>query len=201
MSEHIPRGNAQTRGCVRSKGPAAHRRPRSPHIAIPSTRTKTAEKTATPLSGNTDSLVDLLLTRHCPALVTGLFYMPTAPKRPCTFPGCGALIEHGSRCPRHKREGAKQYDRERGTAYERGYGARWQKASAAFLRAHPLCQCPECQEGKLRVLPSQVTDHIVSHRGDMRLFWDRANWQAMSKTCHDKKTAREDGGFGNRSNG
>ena len=22
------------------------------------------------------------------------------------------------------------------------------------------------------------------------------NWQAMAKTCHDRKTAREDGGFG-----
>jgi 5-methylcytosine-specific restriction protein A len=31
----------------------------------------------------------------------------------------------------------------------------------------------------------------------MKLFWDRANWRAMSKQCHDRKTAREDGGFGN----
>ena len=31
----------------------------------------------------------------------------------------------------------------------------------------------------------------------MALFWLRSNWQAMAKTCHDKKTAREDGGFGN----
>jgi prophage lambdaSa04, HNH endonuclease family protein len=29
------------------------------------------------------------------------------------------------------------------------------------------------------------------------LFWDKTNWQAMSKRCHDRKTAREDGGFGN----
>jgi 5-methylcytosine-specific restriction protein A len=30
----------------------------------------------------------------------------------------------------------------------------------------------------------------------MRLFWDKQNWQAMAKSCHDRKTARHDGGFG-----
>jgi 5-methylcytosine-specific restriction protein A len=29
----------------------------------------------------------------------------------------------------------------------------------------------------------------------MKLFWDRSNWQSMSKACHDRKTAREDSGF------
>lgn len=31
----------------------------------------------------------------------------------------------------------------------------------------------------------------------MKLFWDRTNWRGMAKVCHDAKTAREDGGFGN----
>jgi 5-methylcytosine-specific restriction enzyme A len=46
-----------------------------------------------------------------------------------------------------------------------------------------------------------VVDHIIPHRGDMTLFWNRKNWQAMSKTCHDKKTATQDGGFGQRPGG
>jgi 5-methylcytosine-specific restriction protein A len=29
----------------------------------------------------------------------------------------------------------------------------------------------------------------------MGLFWDSSNWQAMAKVCHDRKTARQDGGF------
>lgn len=41
-----------------------------------------------------------------------------------------------------------------------------------------------------------LVDHIIPHKGDMELFWDRNNWQAMAKECHDKKTATEDGGFG-----
>jgi 5-methylcytosine-specific restriction protein A len=35
-----------------------------------------------------------------------------------------------------------------------------------------------------------VVDHRVPHRGDDHLFWDRSNWQAMSKPCHDEKTGR-----------
>jgi 5-methylcytosine-specific restriction endonuclease McrA len=42
-----------------------------------------------------------------------------------------------------------------------------------------------------------IVDHIVPHKGDQTLFWDRANWRPMAKACHDSKTAREDGGFGN----
>ncbi|WP_304879789.1 HNH endonuclease [uncultured Parasutterella sp.] len=29
------------------------------------------------------------------------------------------------------------------------------------------------------------------------MFWDESNWQALCKRCHDRKTAAEDGGFGN----
>ena len=126
--------------------------------------------------------------------------MPHAPKRPCTYPGCGALT-NTSRCERHRYVEAREHDKRRGSAHQRGYGARWQKASAAFLRAHPLCQCQDCQEGKLRTRASQVTDHRIPHRGDMALFWDSSNWQAMAKECHDRKTAREDGGFGNQATG
>lgn len=43
--------------------------------------------------------------------------------------------------------------------------------------------------------PSQVTDHIIPHRGDPSLFWQEWNLQAVSKRQHDEKTARFDGGF------
>nr|WP_244305779.1 HNH endonuclease signature motif containing protein [Paraburkholderia lacunae] len=75
------------------------------------------------------------------------------------------------------------------------YGAAWRKARAQFLRANPLCQCNECRQARL-LTRATVVDHIRPHRGDVNLFWDRTNWQAMSKRCHDRKTARDDGGFG-----
>lgn len=65
------------------------------------------------------------------------------------------------------------------------YDYRWQKARKAFLRDHPLCQCPHCDDGRKRVTPSEVVDHRVPHRGDPKIFWDMSNWQALSKACHD----------------
>lgn len=86
----------------------------------------------------------------------------------------------------------------RTSSAKRGYGRTWQKAREGFLAKHPLCECDECKAGELRVRGATVVDHIIPHRGDMKLFWDRQNWQAMHTSCHSKKTAREDGGFGNK---
>ena len=83
----------------------------------------------------------------------------------------------------------------RGTAASRGYGHRWQKAREGFLRAHPLCAR---HEARGEVVAAEVVDHIVPHKGDLSLFWNRSNWQPLCKRCHDIKTACEDGGFGRR---
>jgi len=80
----------------------------------------------------------------------------------------------------------------------RGYDRRWEKARALFLRAHPLCQCRECDEGRKRITPAEVVDHVKPHRGNMALFWDELNWQAMSKRCHDRKTWFETLGDGSQ---
>jgi 5-methylcytosine-specific restriction protein A len=42
-----------------------------------------------------------------------------------------------------------------------------------------------------RLEPATVVDHVVPHRGDERLFWDKGNWQGLCKRCHDAKTACE----------
>lgn len=124
--------------------------------------------------------------------------MPTKPASPCTHPNCGRLAVERGRCADHRRtEAARAYDKQRGGAANRGYGRKWEAARLAFLRAHPLCECVDCKGGELRVMAASVVDHIVPHRGDPALFWNSNNWQAMAKQCHDRKTAREDGGFGN----
>ncbi|WP_459061845.1 HNH endonuclease [Stenotrophomonas sp. PSU-St15] len=82
----------------------------------------------------------------------------------------------------------------RQTTAERGYGSRWQRARATFLLRHPLCA--ECQRSG-HVTVAAVVDHITPHKGNQALFWDTDNWQPLCKTCHDRKTATDDGGFGN----
>jgi 5-methylcytosine-specific restriction protein A len=67
-------------------------------------------------------------------------------------------------------------------------GMPWRNASKAWLRRNPLCV--DC--GELGVVePAKAVDHITSHKGDVRLFWDRSNWQSLCFRCHNRKTARE----------
>lgn len=69
----------------------------------------------------------------------------------------------------------------RGSARDRGYSARWEKFSRAFLRRNPLC---EFCLGKGRVTPAKITDHDTPHRGDPHLFWHNT-FTALCKPCHD----------------
>lgn len=121
--------------------------------------------------------------------------MPSRLPKPCASPGCPELVTDGSKCEKHKKQQTKQYDKQRGTASERGYGARWQRARAWYLKQYPLCA--ECQRQR-KVVAATVVDHIRPHRGDRVLFWDEANWQSLCEQCHNIKTAKEDGGFGRR---
>ena len=141
------------------------------------------------------SFVLLLLRRKFACPVQAFLFMPIAAQRPCSKPGCGVLTDAG-RCQKHRQQAQREQDQQRGSASARGYGRRWQAVSKGFLRAHPLCQCNECKSGELRLTIATVVDHIIPHRGDMALFWDPNNWQAMAKPCHDRKTAIEDGAFG-----
>lgn len=143
-------------------------------------------------------------------LSCGLIYfrqekdMPDKPLHFCRYPGCGELVsgqycvEHQAKAEADEQTRRQRYDKGRGTAQERGYDSRWRKARRAYLLHHPLCV--ECEkEGKLT--PATVVDHITPHRGDKKLFWDKTNWQPLCKEHHDIKTAKEDGGFGNRRGG
>jgi 5-methylcytosine-specific restriction protein A len=81
----------------------------------------------------------------------------------------------------------------RPTAAQRGYGWDWQKARPSFLAEHPLCEaCTAAGE----VTEATVVDHRTPHKGDQKLFWDQSNWCALCESCHNRKTATENGGFG-----
>jgi 5-methylcytosine-specific restriction endonuclease McrA len=87
---------------------------------------------------------------------------------------------HGARDRMEVRRAA---DERRGSARERGYDARWERARTAYIAAHPLCiGC----EAVGRVTRASVVDHIVPHQGDQRLFWDEANWQPCCSFHHDR---------------
>ncbi len=112
--------------------------------------------------------------------------MPRKPKVPCGHQGCPELVEPGRvYCAKHR----PLHPEFNPSASSRGYGSEWRKARRGFLAAHPLCE--QCmKEG--RYTRATDVDHIIPHRGDMVLFWDRSNWQALCHSCHSKKTAREE---------
>lgn len=77
------------------------------------------------------------------------------------------------------------------TTAQRGYGGKWQRYRIRFLEKNPLCvRCRD--EG--RVTAATVVDHVIPHRGDMKLFWSGAH-QALCASCHGKKSI-EEGGIG-----
>ena len=114
--------------------------------------------------------------------------MANAPLHECNQAGCHVLTT-GRYCDKHKRG----YDQHRESASKRGYNRRWQIVSKAYLANHPFCV--RCLERGVHT-HAIVVDHIVPHKGNQSLFWDKSNWQPLCKQCHDKKTATEDGGFG-----
>lgn len=119
--------------------------------------------------------------------------MPERIKRECRKIGCHNLTSNANGyCDDHRAE-AFAYDKKRLSSYQRGYDRRWQKYRRWFLAGHPLCA--RC--GAI----ATVVDHIKPHKGDKQLFWDENNHQPLCKICHDRKTALEDGAFGNRVGG
>lgn len=75
------------------------------------------------------------------------------------------------------------------------YGVEWRKARKLFLEANPLCAM--CKElGTLH--PARIVDHIIPHRGNVVLFWDRENWQGLCTHHHNstKQHHEKQGDFG-----
>lgn len=116
--------------------------------------------------------------------------MAWKPRKPCTQPGCPELIDSSRRkCYKHAAIDQRETDRRRGNRHDRGYDWKWEAISLAHLREHPDCQ-------RCGARATQC-DHIKPPKGDLKLFFDPTNRQSLCDSCHSRKTAREDGGFGN----
>lgn len=93
--------------------------------------------------------------------------------------------------PLDQRARQREHDAKRGSARERGYNTRWEKARKAYLMRHPLCVMCE-KDG--RITPARVVDHIIPHRGDTALFWDTSNLMSLCAHCHNSAKQREERG-------
>ncbi|MHC4051498.1 HNH endonuclease [Bradyrhizobium sp. 25ACV] len=101
--------------------------------------------------------------------------MAWKPRRVC----CGKIIAAADLCECQIRRKAES-DKLRPNATDRGYDSKWRRESKAFL-ALPQNRFCACGCGRT----ADCVDHKTPHRGDMKLFWDRKNWQPLaSSPCH-----------------
>lgn len=119
--------------------------------------------------------------------------MPKKRPHPCNNPGCPQTTSSRF-CPEHTKQNNKYTDSMRGSRIERGYDNNWLKLSRWHKKNNPLCVI--ClRDGILS--PTEEVDHIIPFKGiDDPLRLDETNLQSLCKSCHSKKTATEDGGFG-----
>lgn len=102
--------------------------------------------------------------------------MAWKPRRVCR---CGKIIAATDLCECQIRRKAEA-DQRRPNANDRGYDSKWRRESKEFLS---LPQNRFCAFGCGRI--ADCVDHKVPHRGDMKLFWSRTNWQPLaSSPCH-----------------
>lgn len=95
------------------------------------------------------------------------------------MPGRPARFRAPHEKPRALNE--RDYELRRGTAASRGYDARWARASAGNLRAHPLCL------GCLalgRTVAASLTDHVLPAAAFPASFWEPGNWQSSCTWHH-----------------
>ena len=90
---------------------------------------------------------------------------------------------------------------QRQASSKRGYGAPWRRLRAevmtdiAIEQGWPYPCCEYCLNDGEHVHATDLDHKVSKRRGGTD---DRDNLQALCHSCHSKKTAKEDEGFGNR---
>jgi 5-methylcytosine-specific restriction protein A len=120
--------------------------------------------------------------------------MANASKHPCAQPFCKVLLPKGvSRCEKHQQQGTQHYEQQRESSTARGYNHKWRKLRNVHLLNNPLC-VEHLKQGQF--VQATDVDHIIAHKGDLTLFYDENNLQSLCHSCHSRKTALEDGRWG-----
>ncbi len=114
--------------------------------------------------------------------------MPSKPLRACMVPGCPEKAIVGSRCTRHALQERQEYEEDRPSAAQRGYDLHWRRVRAAYIKAHPICCVPGCNQEATDV------DHVIPLSEGGTNEW--SNLQGFCHRHHSSKTAKQDGRWG-----
>lgn len=113
--------------------------------------------------------------------------MPTRAPRRCTQAGCPHTPVLDGRCGKHPHPPRRTKPKPRPSSYQQGYNTAWAKLSKRIRLQRPICETPRCGT------PSAHVDHIDGDNSNNEEW----NLQALCLSCHSRKTATHDGGFGN----
>lgn len=105
-------------------------------------------------------------------------------RRYCATPGCSTVVDRGH-CQQHAV--VREHQRVNFDVRRWYRTVRWKILRRSVLMDQPIC--PECERAG-EVVPATEVDHIVPHRGDAVLFWDKANLQGLCHQHHGAKTGR-----------
>lgn len=107
------------------------------------------------------------------------------PLRSCTV--CGELIALQD----YRRHRAEHVDAGRPSARRRGYDGPWRRIAAEHLELEPWCRSH--LERGLHIRATEV-DHILTRRAGGSD--DHSNLRSLCKSCHSRRTALEQSGWG-----
>lgn len=106
--------------------------------------------------------------------------------RPCATHGCPTLTR-STYCDSCRKANRKPDTRP--SASQRGYGAKWRRTRAEYLRTHPIC---ESEHGCIQ--PATDVDHIDGQGPKGPKGHDADNLRALCHSHHSQRTARDQPG-------
>lgn len=117
----------------------------------------------------------------------------------CSSAGCPELVFPAGRCSACKARANALRSATR-SASRKGYDARWRRVRLAYLRAHPYCECAECEALPMPLRPAATeVDHIDGLGPLGPLGYAAENLRALTKAHHSRITARaQPGGWNDR---
>lgn len=127
--------------------------------------------------------------------------MPTRPQPWCSgkHRKCRNRAVKRGLCADCYAERQRAYEKNRPSAYERGYDDRWRTFAIAFLATHPYCECddhiglPDWQRPY-----AQDVDHIDGQGPTGPRGYDPTNLRPLAHRCHSRRTAADQPGGWNR---
>jgi 5-methylcytosine-specific restriction protein A len=109
--------------------------------------------------------------------------MNDKPIKLCHHGNCNSITVRGNYCLDHQRVNKSiEYRPE----YRRLYASKvWKQLRKIILTNNPMCV--HCLNDDTITIATDV-DHIIDHKGNVKLFYDINNLQSLCHNCHSKKT-------------